>query len=51
MLGWTTGEIVRDLSTFHYGSIKIRLTGMNQHVGNLSTFHYGSIKISFVKRV
>ena len=39
--GWTG----TNLSTFHYGSIKILPIGNTLPQPILSTFHYGSIKI------
>ena len=35
----------KDLSTFHYGSIKMSNMGQDVKEAMTSTFHYGSIKI------
>ena len=43
--GWTG----TNLSTFHYGSIKILPIGNTLPQPILSTFHYGSIKIRAYK--
>ena len=32
-------------STFHYGSIKMKLESLGGSLSSISTFHYGSIKI------
>ena len=38
--------LLEEISTFHYGSIKIAMSIMSYLEILLSTFHYGSIKIS-----
>ena len=39
----------RELSTFHYGSIKISTAKLLITLPTISTFHYGSIKILILK--